>query len=295
MARARKEARVLLKLLELLVSGLALGSIYALLALAMTVIWATTDVIDISIGAQATLAGLIAATLAVPFGYGAGLLAGIATGVLIGLTFAAFHARGLLKDPMPVVLATFGALIIAESAILTAAGTQGLPLKSVPGVLMVGDAVVTWQSLVNIAVGLAACGALAALLRFTPLGLTMRACAVSDRAARFVGIAVRRTQFLTFVLGGLIAGLGGLMAGMTAGLSYASPFNLTVSGLSGALLFGRKTPGAAFAGGLVIGVAESLGAGYLPSGWAAGTSSLVILVVLATSRLPATAFSGGRP
>ncbi|MFT3820985.1 MAG: branched-chain amino acid ABC transporter permease [Rubrivivax sp.] len=286
---------MLLKLLELLVSGLALGAIYALLALAMTVIWATTDVIDISIGAQATLAGMIAAALAVPFGYAAGLAAGLATGALIGLTFAAFHARGLLKDPMPVVLATFGALIIAESAILTAAGTQGLHLQAVPGVLMLGDAVFTRQSLVNVAVALCAYGALAALLRFSPLGLTMRACAVSDKAARLAGIPVRRTQFLTFVLGGLVAGLGGLMAGMTAGLSYASPFNLTVSGLSGALLFGSKTPTSAFGGGLVIGVAEALGAGYLPSGWAAGTSSLVILIVLATSRLPAMAFSGGRP
>lgn len=286
---------MLMKLLELLASGLALGSIYALLALAMTVIWATTDVIDISTGAQATLAGVIAASLAVPYGFFAGVAAGLVTGALIGAIFAAFHARGQLKDPMPVVLATFGALIIAESAILTAAGTQGLHLKAAPGIVMVGDAVMTVQGLVNVVVAVSVYGVLTALLKWSPMGLTMRACAVSDKAARLVGIPVRQTQFFTFVLGGLVAGIGGLLAGMTAGLSYTSPFNLTVAGLSGALLFGRKTPTAAFGGGLVIGMAETLGAGYLPSGWAAGTSSLVILLVLAASRLPATAFSGGRP
>ena len=286
---------MLMKLLELLASGLALGSIYALLALAMTVIWATTDVIDVSVGAQATLAGVIAASLSVPYGFFAGIGAGIATGALIGITFAAFHARGLLKDPMPVVLATFGALIIAESAILTVSGSQGLHLKSAPGVILVGDAVMTVQSLLNVAVAVAVYVALTALLKWSPIGLTMRACAVSDKAARLVGIPVRQTQFLTFVLGGLVAGIGGLLAAMTSGLSYSSPFNMTVAGLSGALLFGRKTPTAAFGGGLVIGIAETLGSGYLPSGWAAGTSSLVILIVLAASRLPATAFSGGRP
>jgi branched-chain amino acid transport system permease protein len=286
---------MLMKLIELSVSGLALGSIYALLALAMTVIWATTDVIDVSIGGQATLAGVIAASLSVPLGFLVGAAAGIATGVLMGVVFAAFHARGLLRDPMPVVLATFGALIIAESAILTAAGTQGMHLAAAPGIMFVGEAVMTVQSLVNIGVAAGVYLALAALLKWSPLGLTMRACAVSDKAARLVGIPVRQTQFFTFVLGGLVAGIGGLLAAMTAGLSYSSPFNLTIAGLSGALLFGRKTPTAAFGGGLVIGIAETLGGGYLPEGWSAATSSLVILLVLATSRLPATAFSGGRP
>lgn len=286
---------MLMQLLELVVSGLALGAIYALLSLAMTVIWATTDVIDVSIGAQAALAGVIAASLAVPYGFAAGLLAGLATGALVGGTFAAFHARGQLKDPMPVVLATFGALIIAESAILTGVGTQGLHLANVPGIVMLGDAVMTVQSLINIAISVVLYLTLATLLKWTPMGLTMRACAVSDRAARLVGIPVRQTQFLTFVLGGLVAAAAGMLAGMTAGLNYSSPFGFTVAGLSGALLFGRKTSTAAFGGGLVIGVAETLGAGYLPSGWASGTSSLVILLVLATSRLPASAFSGGRP
>src|SRR5690606_9998801 len=121
------------------------------------------------------------------------------------------------------------------------------------------------------------------------------ACAVSEKAAQLVGIPVRQTQFLTFVLGGILAVAGGVLATMSSGLSYSSPFGLTLVALSGALIFARRSAGAAFAGGLTIGVAETFGAGYLPSGWAAGTSSLIILIVLATSRLPANAFGGARP
>lgn len=285
----------MLQVLEFAANGLALGAIYALVSMAITVIWATSDVLDISSGAQATLAGVAAAAVGMPWGPVAGVAAGILTGAAIAGVFQVFHLRGTLKDPVPIILSTFAVLIIIESAILTVVGPEGVKLTVVTGVVEIGGAIILISSLVAIACAAASLAVVALLLRFTPIGLNMRASAISEKSARLVGIAVRQTQTFAFLLGGVLVGIAGVVAAMLVGLSYSSPFSLTLAGLGGALLFGRKTPHAAFLGGMLIGLAETLGQAYLPSGWSAGTSSLVILLVLATSRNAAIAFSGARP
>lgn len=285
----------MLQVLEFAANGLALGAIYALVSMAITVIWATSDVLDISSGAQATLAGVAAAAVGMPWGPVAGVGAGILTGAAIAGVFQVFHLRGTLKDPVPIILSTFAVLIIIESAILTVVGPEGVKLTVVTGVVEISGAIILISSLVAIACAAASLAAVALLLRFTPIGLNMRASAISEKSARLVGIAVRQTQTFAFLLGGVLVGIAGVVAAMLVGLSYSSPFSLTLAGLGGALLFGRKTPHAAFLGGMLIGLAETLGQAYLPSGWSAGTSSLVILLVLATSRNAAIAFSGARP
>jgi branched-chain amino acid transport system permease protein len=229
-----------------------------------------------------------------PWGPAAGVAAGMFTGAAIAGVFQMFHLR-VLKDPVPIILSTFAILIIIESAILTVVGPEGVKLTAVVGVVEVGGAIVLISSLVAIGCATASLVVVALLLRFTPIGLNMRASAISEKSARLVGIAVRQTQTFAFVLGGVLVGIAGVVAAMLVGLSYSSPFSLTLAGLGGALLFGRKTPQAAFLGGMLIGLAETLGQAYLPSGWSAGTSSLVILLVLATSRNAAIAFSGARP
>lgn len=284
----------MLQVLEFAANGLALGAIYALVSMAITVIWATSDVLDISSGAQATFAGVVAAAVGMPWGPVAGVAAGMFTGAAIAGVFQMFHLR-VLKDPVPIILSTFAILIIIESAILTVVGPEGVKLTAVVGVIEVGGAIILISSLVAIGCATASLVVVALLLRFTPIGLNMRASAISEKSARLVGIAVRQTQTFAFVLGGVLVGIAGVVAAMLVGLSYSSPFSLTLAGLGGALLFGRKTPQAAFLGGMLIGLAETLGQAYLPSGWSAGTSSLVILLVLATSRNAAIAFSGARP
>lgn len=285
----------MLQVLEFAANGLALGAIYALVSMAITVIWATSDVLDISSGAQATFAGVVAAAVGMPWGPVAGVAAGIFTGAAIAAVFQMFHLRRALKDPVPIILSTFAVLIMIESAILTVVGPEGVKLTMVVGVVEVGGAIILISSLVAIACAAASLAIVALLLRFTPIGLNMRASAISEKSARLVGIAVRQTQTFAFVLGGILVGIAGVVAAMLVGLSYSSSFSLTLAGLGGALLFGRKTPQAAFLGGMLIGLVETLGQAYLPSGWSAGTSSLVILLVLATSRNAAIAFSGARP
>jgi branched-chain amino acid transport system permease protein len=283
------------QLLEFLANGIALGAIYALLAVPMSVVWVTTDVIDVSTGGYAVVAGMVAALVGLPWGPVIGIAAALALGALAGCVFLGFHALRKQRDAMLIVLATFALMLAIESGVLTWFGTDNRFLDPIPGSLTLSGAVVTHQSLFNLAVSVVAMGALAALLKLSPLGLQMRASAISDRAAMLVGVAVRRTQFLTFVFCAGMAGIAGVLAVLAIGMTYASTFIFTTIAFSGTVLLGRAGPLPAFWGAMLLGVVTSVSDAYLPNGWAAGVPSLLIILVLASGRMPAAAFTGARP
>jgi len=283
------------QLLEFLANGIALGAIYALLAVPMSVVWVTTDVIDVSTGGYAVVAGMVAAVVGMPFGPIFGVLAALALGALAGFVFLGFHRIRKQRDAMLIVLATFALMLAIESGVLSTLGTDNRFLNPLPGSITVSGAVVTYQALLNLAVSVMVMVGLAALLKLSPLGLQMRASAISDRAAMLVGVAVRRTQFLTFVFCAGIAGIAGVLAVLAIGMTYASTFIFTTVAFSGTVLLGRAGPLPAFWGAMLLGIVTAVSDAYLPNGWAAGVPSLLIILVLATGRMPATAFTGARP
>lgn len=286
---------MIFQLLEFLANGIALGAVYALFAVPMSVLWVTTDVIDVSTGGYAVVAGMVAAVVGMPMGPIYGVLAALALGALAGGIFLSFHAMRQQRDSMLIVLATFALMLAIESGVLTAWGTDNRFLEPLPGMLNLGDAVVTHQSLFNLGVSVVVMALLVGLLRFTPLGLQMRASAISDRAAMLTGVAVRRTQFLTFVFCAGTAGVGGVLAALAMGMTYASTFTFTTVAFSGTVLLGKAGPLPAFWGAMLLGLVTAVSDAYLPNGWAAGVPSLLIILVLATGRMPATAFTGARP
>lgn len=261
----------------------------------MSVVWVTTDVIDVSTGGYAVVAGMVAAVVGMPMGPLYGVAAALVLGAVAGGIFLSFHAIRQQRDAMLIVLATFALMLAIESAVLTVWGTDNRFLEPLPGTLNLSGAVVTYQSLFNLGVSVVVMGLLVGLLRFTPLGLQMRASAISDRAAMLVGVAVRRTQFLTFVFCAGIAGIGGVLAVLALGMTYASTFIFTTVAFSGTVLLGKAGPLPAFWGAMLLGIVTAVSDAYLPNGWAAGVPSLLIILVLATGRMPATAFTGARP
>lgn len=280
---------------EFAANGLFLGAIYALLAVPMSVVWITTDAIDVSTGGYAVVAAVIAAAVGFPAGPFVGIAVAVLLGAVAGGIFVGFHALRVRMDPILVVLATFALMLAIESGVLTTMGTDSKFLEPIRGSLQIGNAVLPYQGIFNLIASIAVMAVLVALLKWSPLGLRMRASAVSDRSAELVGIPVRKTQFLTFVVCSGIAGIGGILAVMSIGITFASTFILTTVAFSGAVLLGRAGPLPAFIGGLLLGVVTALGDAYLPSGWSAAVPSLLIILVLATGRMPATAFTGVRP
>lgn len=283
------------QLFEFVANGIFLGAIYALVATAMCTVWVTTDVIDIATGGYAVVAGLVAAAIGLPLGPVIGLAASLALGALTGVLFICFHALRVQRDAMLIVLGTFALMIAIESGVLTLLGTDSRFLDLITGSTTVGGFRLPLQGLANLAVSAVLMLALVVVINKSPLGLRMRASAISDRSAMIAGVAVRRTQFFTIMLCAGISGTAGILAVMSVGLTFASTFVLTTIALSGSILLGRPGPLSAFIGGIVLGMVTVISEAYLPSGWAAAVPAAVIILVLASGRMSATAFAGGRP
>lgn len=261
-------------------SGLTLGALYALLAMPLILIWATTDVVDLMVGGYCVISGVIAATVGGPGGIALGILAAGASGGLTALLFLVFHRLWDTRDNMRIVLSTFGLLTIAQAVLQARFGTQNHYFNAISGHFDIAGATVSKQGALNFAIAILILVLLFVVLRLTPAGLKMRAAAQSPISALLAGIEVRRIQAITFILGGLGAGLVGVLAATTTGVSYDRGMNFSTLGFSAVILFGTRGPGSAFAGGIAMGLAQTLGAAYLPNGWSAAVAPLVILIIL---------------
>jgi branched-chain amino acid transport system permease protein len=280
---------------EFALNGVFLGAVFGLLAFAMALVWLTTDVIDIATGGYAVTAGLVAHYVGQPWGIVAGLAAAVGLAALTGGIFLLFRAIGGTRDTILMVLCTIALSFGIESALQTLFGTDARFIASVVGTSEIAGVFLSHQGLTNIGIALVALALVLSALKWSPAGLLMRASAISAKAASLSGIPVRRVQFLTFMLSGLIAGIAGLLAAMTSGASYNSAFPLSLVAFSGTVLLVRQGMAIAFAGGIVLGIATALGQAYLPTGWDAATAPLLIILVLCSGLFPSAAFHGARP
>jgi branched-subunit amino acid ABC-type transport system permease component len=270
-------------LFEYLVLGLSLGAIYGLMAVPLSLVFSTTGTMDLAIGGYAVFGGLTGATLGGVVGALGGLAIGALAGGLMGGVFLALRSR-LDGDHMAPVLASVGLLF---SLVALSQANFGVDPYFVPlfeSVWEVGPLRIRPISVLTLAVVLVIGAVLVVGLRWTQLGRWMRACASSPRDAQLMGIPVRRVQLAAFVLSGLLGALGGLLLVSSRGLAFDAGLPLALLGLGALIIFGMRGPVTAIVGGLVLGVVESLGAGYLPGNVVPIVPLLFILVVLATGR-----------
>lgn len=278
---------------EFLIRGALLGAIYGLLAFPVSLLFVTTDSVDLAIGAYAVLAAALAMAVGGPAGIALGLLAAVLASCVMGLLSQRMTRAGS-RDPLVVVLATFGLATFLESFVLTFFGKDPMVRQPFATFWELGPVHVSPQAAVNVAVGLALLAALYVWLYRTPFGRDMRACAASAAAAALAGIPVQRVSLLTYMVGGLLAGIAGVLVLYTTGTSYSAGLGLTISGFGAAVLFGLHSPLRGFFGGVIIGVVQALAAGYLPDGWSSAASLLFILLVLGSGRMNVAHVAGGR-
>lgn len=286
---------MLIELTELLLRGIWLGAIYGLLAFPVSLLYATTDSVDLSVGAYAVLAAAIAMLVGGLPGIALALGGAVLASLLVGLLSARIHGRrGVRSDPLVVVLATFGFAIVLESFVLTVFGKDPMVRQAFEHSWQWAGIHVSPQALINVATALALVAVLYLWLYRSTWGRDMRACAASALAAALAGIPVRRIALATYVVGGLLAGIAGVLILYTTGVSYSAGLHLTIAGFGAAALFGLQSPLRGFAGGVVIGMVQALSAGYLPSGWASGMPLLFTLLVLVSGRVNVAGIAGGR-
>jgi branched-chain amino acid transport system permease protein len=297
MPAALKEGELMHDLVEFGVRGVLLGVTYGLLAFPISLLFIATDTVDLAVGGYAVLAGATAMFVGVSIGPAGGIVVGIlaaivASGLVGGISLAL--GRRQRNDPLALVLASFGFALFLESFVLTFFGKDPFIRQPFTQLWTIFDIRISPQAGVNAAIGLLLVCIIYLLLYRTSWGRDMRASANSERAALLAGIPVRRVQFCTFLVAGLLAGISGVLVLYTAGMDFGSGMSLTLAGFGAAIVFGLHGPLRGFLGGLAIGTVETISAGYATGGFATLVPLAFIFIVLTLGPMDRQIATGGR-
>lgn len=274
------------ELLQLCFAGIALGARYALVALGFVVIYRATGVINFAQGGLVALGAYLAfqGTQRWELPFAAAVVFALLATALVGILIERLVLRRMVGQPaFAVVMITIGVLFVIEELIPTIWGSAARNLGDPWGVRTVdaGGVVLAVADLWTIALTAAALGAFFAFFRLSRYGLAMRAAAFDPEAALAQGISVRRVVALSWAIAGIVAALAGvtLAAGAT-GVDPTISF-IALAAFPAMILGGLDSPLGAVVGGLVIGVTQTLTAGYQPD-WAPwlGTNFHVVMPYL---------------
>ena len=275
--------------LSQVVNGLVFGSIIGLIALGYTMVYGIIQLINFAHGEifmVGSYGGLAMFTYLLPtalqnqwyFALPLMLLMGAGVSVAVAVAMERFAYRPLRNAPRLAPLITALGVSVALQELVRLFYPQGTSSKPFPNVFIegninipVGDGVVSvkWNGLLIIVVSLALAFALNRFINTSRMGRAMRATSQDRDVARLMGIDPDRVFVLTFVLGGLLAGVAGVLAGVNLTvINIDLGFQYGIFAFTAAVLGGVGSIKGAVAGGLAIGLVKNLGGEYLPGGTA---------------------------
>ena len=272
--------------LQIVISGIAQGCIYGLIALGVVLIYKATETVSFAQGELMMLGafiGLIVMTsLGFPFwlAFAAAVLAMGAFG--IGLERLVI--RPILGQPaFSIVMLTIGIGYVARGAItmLPAVGTEThtLPVPYKDQVWNVGALVLNVEQMVIIAATVVLSAALYAVFRYSKVGIAMQAASQNQIAAYYMGIPVKRLNGLVWGLAAAVAAVAGLLLAPIT-FVHANMGFIGLKAMPAAVVGGFGSLPGALVGGLIIGVVESLSGFYLPEGFKDIAAYVVVLIML---------------
>ena len=272
-------------LLQLTLNGLALGSIYALVALGFVLVYESTGVVNfatgefVMVGTFLGVATVLQAGLPLAPAYALTLLAMAGFGVLFyGVVYLPLQRRSIVT----VIIGTVAAGIIMHNTALLVWGSFPFRLPSpFPGALVgIGRSVVPLHSIAVIAVTALLILGLYLLLFRTALGSAMRAVAQDTEVARLMGIRVDALLVLTWALAAVLAAVAGLLLGPIwfADVNMGGP--VALKAFAATIIGGFGSVPGAILGGIFVGLTEILGASYVSSTYKDGFSFLLMVLFL---------------
>lgn len=254
-------------LIQLLVSGVAVGGVYALVGLGFVAIFKATGILNFATGEFMMLGAYFAYTalvgLHLPFW--AALALALAGAAAVALVVERALLRPLFGQPViTVVMVTLGLSSILKglAQIVWTAEFRSFPRIFPRKPILLGPAVVPSRLFYGFLIALVAVGLLAAFFRYARAGVAMRATASDQGAAYGLGVDIRRMFATAWAIGAAAAALGGVVVGAIGGISpQLGALGLKVFPV--VILGGLDSVAGAIVGGVVIGVLENLAGGYL--------------------------------
>ncbi len=272
------------ELLQFVFSGLTVGATYALVALGFAIIYNASGVINFAQGEFVMAGGmassfLVAAGLPLPLA----VVLAVAAGIAIGVALEKFAIEPARRAPVvTLIIITIGASIAIRGVAQLLLGKQFHTVPPFTGdqPIAIGGATLLPQSLWVMGASVAVVIGLSAFFGRTKLGKAMLATANNRNAAQLVGINVRIILLLSFGLSALLGAVAGVLIAPITLTSYDVGIMLGLKGFAAAMLGGLGNGIGAIAGGLLLGLAEALGAGYLSSAYKDVIAFVIILAVL---------------
>ena len=284
--------------LQTLASGLTLGSVYALIALGFTFIFASTHVVNFAQGDWAMIVGMIAATVvASSLGiFWAAVIAPIAGAAIGFLAYRIFFGFARSMDTMTISLVLLGASLFLEgfAVLIWGPDPRGISqLATLPPIKLAG-AVLPLTSVIVLTATVALLLIVVFFLTLTKAGRATIAVAQNREAAALCGIDVTRVIMISFVLSGIFAGIaGGLITPITS-MYYQGGVTLTFKGFAAAAIGGLRNTTGAVVGGFALGLMEAFAASYIGRGTAGQEIGLVLPLMVLIAIGPRLQASGTR-
>ncbi len=272
-------------LMQFIFAGLTAGAIYALVALGFGVVHNTMGIVNftqvdfVSLGGMLLYSALFTAGLPMP----AALVAAVIGVTAIGMVVEALGVRPSRTDShLVLIFLTIGLSIVLRGIMKLIWGKNRMAVPPLTGEMPVKflGATILPQTLWIIVLTSAAILMLVVFFRKTNLGLAMRAVAANEAAAAVVGLKVKRVKAASFALAGALGGLAGCLVTPITTLSYDVGVLLGLKGFAAAILGGFGSFPGAILGGVILGLLESLSAGYLSSAYKDVVAFVVLLLVL---------------
>ncbi|MFG0227628.1 branched-chain amino acid ABC transporter permease [Achromobacter sp. AONIH1] len=264
--------------IQQLINGVTLGSVYALVALGYTMVYGIIGLINFAHGDVVMIGAMAATTIAISLVggdpsasafvvLGLGLLVSVPLCMAIGWTAERVAYRPLRRAPRLAALITaIGVSIILQNVAMMGWGRNYLNFPQVlaPRVFEIFGARISTLQIAIVVIAALIMGGLLAVVHKTRLGTAMRATAQNREVAGLMGVNINTVISAAFLIGSALAAVAGMMVATYYGVSqYTMGFMLGLKAFTAAVLGGIGNLVGAMAGGLLLGIIESLGAGYI--------------------------------
>lgn len=277
--------------LQLVVSGIVVGSIYALSALGFVLIYKSSRVLNIAHGQIIASGAFITYSLTVWMGIP--LVLSFALGLCItfflAMSVERIFLRRLIGEPIiSVIMVTIGLMSILDGIIyLTPFGTENFSfppfLPTTP--LVFGGVSVSWTQLLGVALTAAMIGGLSWFFRRSTMGIAMRAVADDQMASMSIGISIPKVFGLAWALAGMSAAAAGALIGNITGLNFDTLHAFGITVFPVVILGGLDSILGAVVAGIIMGLIQQFAGGYLDGSWGLSSTGeimpyLILLVIL---------------
>ena len=277
-----------MQFLQLVVSGMAQGCIYGLIALGFVLIYKATETVSFAQGELMMLGAFcglgVMTVLGMPFWIA--VLAAITAMALFGMLLERAVIRPILGQPaFSIVMLTIGIGYVMRGLVTMIPNigteTHTLPVPYKDQIFTVLGLTLSAEQLVIMVTTAVLCAALYALFKYTKLGIAMQAASQNQLAAYYMGIPVKRINGLVWGLAAAVAAIAGLLLAPIT-FVHANMGFIGLKAFPAAVVGGFGSLPGAIVGGLIIGIVESLSGFYLPDGFKDTAAYIVVLIMLVT-------------